>query len=305
MIQVDFFLSYALGGSMSLTSVPAGASPTGDASARAALVRAAWVLGLVWAPSGLLLLWTHPAWETMQVAQHLDDVPVWLVVVFGLTNFTQGVLGYVVTQRLLIRGKRNQAVAHTRAGFFVTFFLLTFGWDGHGYDRLLYAPAAGEALKAWTPAAGASLSVLPAALWGFLGSPVALLLMASGGVLVGAMGWHMASGLLQQWAGDARRPAAGLGVFVRVAEGLASYLAGILGVSFVAALVCALLSGAALGLIAPVGAGAGSLQALLACAVGVPAGLLVSWPVLLQQRALSGWLLKPLFAARVQAVKPA
>lgn len=301
MLQVDFFLSYALGSSMALTSLPALSQPASGRSGPKVGMWAALILALVWAPSGLILLWMHPAWETMQVVQRFDQVPTWLVLAFVVTNFTQGMLGHVLTQRMLARGNKRLAVFNARVGFFVTFFLLTFGWDGRGFDRFLFVPSSDAVLQVWVPGAGATLQTLPAALWGFMASPVAMLLLITGAGLVGGMGVHMASGFRQLWLAGQHRAVGGFALHRRVAEGLASYLTGILGVSFFAALVCALCSGAALGMVFDQGAH-GEGQALLAAALGLPAGLLMVWPVLLKRGALSAWLLKPLFAARQHAM---
>ena len=58
-------------------------------------------LSVFFAPSGLYLLWEHTQWETMQVATTMKDIPAWLVVIFAVTNVTQGILGYWTTLKLV------------------------------------------------------------------------------------------------------------------------------------------------------------------------------------------------------------
>ncbi len=51
-------------------------------------------LALIWAPTGMLLLLGHPSWETMQVAEDLQSIPAFLTLGFGISNVTQGILGF-------------------------------------------------------------------------------------------------------------------------------------------------------------------------------------------------------------------
>lgn len=61
------------------------------------------VLSCIWAPTGMLLLLRHPSWETMQVAETLQSIPIWLIIGFGISNVTQGILGFWVTSELIRR----------------------------------------------------------------------------------------------------------------------------------------------------------------------------------------------------------
>ena len=95
-------------------------------------------LSIFFAPSGLYLLWQFPQWETMQVAASREDIPAWLVVIFGVTNITQGILGYWTTWRLARRGKFYAAHANWMVAWIIFWFILACGWDGTGYQRFLY-----------------------------------------------------------------------------------------------------------------------------------------------------------------------
>jgi hypothetical protein len=152
MVEVDVFWAYGIGAAC------ASAAGTPVARAPAPLdtpyfTRTLLLLALVWAPTGLLLLLRHPSWETMQVADSFAALPPWLVIGFGLTNITQGIVGFWAASRLLRAGRRYAAELHWLAGYFGMFFILLYGWDGRGFDRFLYdRDMFGGA--AWTPGAG-------------------------------------------------------------------------------------------------------------------------------------------------------
>jgi len=174
MVEVDIFWAYAIGGSLAVAAGPplAGSPRPIDTPY---FTRTLLLLSLVWAPTGLLLLVCHPSWETMQVADSFADIPPWLVIAFGISNITQGILGFWVGARLLARGRLFAAQLSWILGYFAMFFVLLYGWDGHGYDRFLYdrdifggAP--------WTPGAG----LQPGAGLGFLASSVARTLYLDG-----------------------------------------------------------------------------------------------------------------------------
>ncbi|MFL5896662.1 MAG: hypothetical protein ACJ76Z_16305 [Thermoleophilaceae bacterium] len=136
MVQVDVFWSYGLGSTLSVA-----ASRQLLAHRRARLSRLAdpqllvtlLFLALVFAPSGLYLVWNFPSWETMHVGDR--NIPAWLVTAFAITNVTQGLLGYLVVERLLARGRTYLAYLQIVAAYFAMFFVLVHGWDGKGYQR--------------------------------------------------------------------------------------------------------------------------------------------------------------------------
>ena len=161
MVQVDVFWSYGLGATFAV-----GASRQLLARRRAAaegpalpdvgtspfsrwsdpyLMRALLFLALVFVPSGVWLVWAFPSWETMHAGDR--DMPVALVTAFALTNVTQGLLGYLVTEWLLARGRTYLAYLQVLAGYAGMFFILVHGWDGTGYRRFFSATR--EDFLAW------------------------------------------------------------------------------------------------------------------------------------------------------------
>ncbi|MBK7828893.1 hypothetical protein [Nannocystis sp.] len=152
MVEVDVFWAYAIGGSCAA----AAGRPLASASApldTPHFTRTLLLLALVWAPTGLLLLLRHPSWETMQVADNFAAIPPWLTLGFGLTNVTQGIVGFLVGARLLAHGRSYAAHISWLLGYFAMFFVLLYGWDGRGYDRFLYDRDMFGGV-AWTPGAG-------------------------------------------------------------------------------------------------------------------------------------------------------
>lgn len=88
---------------------------------------------LLFAPSGIYLLWGFPNWETMQAGGH--SMPAWLIVSFAITNVTQAILGFWVTERLVVSGRQYLGLLQAFIGYFGMFFILVNGWDKTGWHR--------------------------------------------------------------------------------------------------------------------------------------------------------------------------
>ena len=93
MVQVDVFWSYGIGAGLGLASAAKGLvkkeSPR-DSLRSTDAFHTLLFLAIVFAPSGFVLLWNFPSWETMHVGTR--ELPGWLVAIFGVTNITQGLL---------------------------------------------------------------------------------------------------------------------------------------------------------------------------------------------------------------------
>lgn len=140
MVQVDIFWAYGLSSGLAL----AATSEIVRDSKRPLLETKGFTWMLIWtalifAPSGLYLLWNFPGWETMFVARDHSSIPAWLVALFGFTNVSQAILGYYVTAHYLRKGRPRAAWGQLIGAYVCFFFILTFGWDGTGYQRFLYA----------------------------------------------------------------------------------------------------------------------------------------------------------------------
>jgi hypothetical protein len=198
MVQVDVFWSYGLGSTLAVASsrqllarrAAAAAKPNsseGDPPAGPPahsrwrdpyLLRTLLFLALVFAPSGVYLVWEFPSWETMHVGDR--GMPAWLITTFAITNVTQGLLGFWVVERLLAAGRSYLAYLQILVGYVGMFFILVHGWDGKGYQRF-FSPTHGD-FVAWDGDWTAWLT-----------SDVALTLLAMGVVLVPTLLWAAAS----------------------------------------------------------------------------------------------------------------
>lgn len=137
MVQVDIIWSYAFGASFAAAATNQ-LQHEEKAFDNRFYARLMLFLGAFFAPSGLFLLWQFPQWETMQVARTHTDIPSWLVTLFGVTNVTQGILGYYVSYRFSRAGKHHASHANWMISWILFWFVLVAGWDLTGWQRFLY-----------------------------------------------------------------------------------------------------------------------------------------------------------------------
>ncbi len=131
-------------------------------------------LSLLFVPSGAVLLWSNPNWETMQVGRY-ETIPQWLVGLFSTTNVSQGILGFYNTYKSLMKGKYYQAALHTLLSYAGFFFILANGWDNKGYQRFFSKNRAAFDDWEWTN------------VFGWATSDVVAILIAYGGVFLPLM----------------------------------------------------------------------------------------------------------------------
>lgn len=185
---------------------------------------------MLFAASGIYLLWAFPDWETMQVATDHRSIPAWLVTLFAITTATQGLLGYWIAERLILGGRRYAAFLQAGLGYFAMFFLLVHGWDGRGYQRFFSADK--EAFQAWPANPTASEALDRLASW--LISPVAFTLAAMS-VIVIVLLWVMLDSLREGYslAGVDRAPG--------VLHLITTMLFAVFGVCVVSAIIASVL----------------------------------------------------------------
>jgi hypothetical protein len=149
MVQVDIIWSYAFGATLAASAarqLKKEEKPFDNRFYTYVLL----FLATLFAPSGVYLLWQFPNWETMQVARSHADIPAWLVVLFAITNITQGILGYYSTWRLIIKGKFYAAHVNWIVAWVLFWSLLVMGWDTTGWQRFLYDSTMNNGVL-WTP----------------------------------------------------------------------------------------------------------------------------------------------------------
>jgi len=138
MVQVDIFWSYGLSAGLALAAGPALKKEKSFWNNKFFNLTILWT-AIVFAPSGIYLLWNFPSWETMFVAHNHRSIPAWLTCLFSVTNITQGILGFYVTWYFLRKGNQRMAALQTIWSHLAMLFILIVGWDGTGYKRFFYA----------------------------------------------------------------------------------------------------------------------------------------------------------------------
>jgi len=149
MVQVDIVWSYAFGATFAAAASRQLAKEEKPFNNKY-FTYILFFLGALFAPSGLYLLWQFPHWETMQVATTHTDIPSWLVVIFGITNITQGILGYWIGYKLIRMKNTYGAYINWIVAWVIFWSILVMGWDTTGWQRFLYDPTVNGGVL-WTP----------------------------------------------------------------------------------------------------------------------------------------------------------
>jgi hypothetical protein len=295
MVQVDVFWAYGFGASLAAAAGKPLLNRDRPFESKF-FVGALLFLSLIWAPTGMLLLLRHPSWETMQAAAKLSSLSEWLILAFGVTNVTQGILGFYVGLRLLEKGEDYLAQLNWLFGYFGMFFILLYGWDGLGYDRFLYDRDMLVDSPAWTPGVATAGGALMAFLR-FFSSSVAKTLYIDGAYLLPPFFL-----LLISWNHEARSSRPGKAQLPSGARLIATYLGGALGFALGSAAVCALcVRGIAylLGVGDHVERGLGQVppqtaRHVLSYFLGLPLGLGLLWISVLRPGGVLQRFLRPL-----------
>ena len=138
MLQIDLLVSYGL------TSVIALVSRKKLVREKSLWINKYFVVTILWltmtfAPQVVYLCWRFPAWESMFVARDGTEYPPWLASLASIGMIVMGVLGFIITASLVKKGRLNAAVAQAVWSLGLTGLLVTYGWDGTGWKRMLYA----------------------------------------------------------------------------------------------------------------------------------------------------------------------
>ncbi len=273
MVQVDVVWAYAFGAAFAAASareIEEQPRPFQDKCFTRLLV----FLSVFFAPSGLYLLWQYPRWETMQVADLLGDIPAWLVVVFSVTNITQGILGYWVGYGLIKKAGRYAAHVNWMVAWILFWFILVCGWDTTGWQRFLYdsTSAGGES---WSP--GKHMG------FGFFTSNVFMSLVAMGFMFTPMLVQGIVAPHVDGWM---RRPWLTVDRIMRASWIALVSLGMMFGVCLILAIVAAWI---VMGVAAVVG------KIWLGYLLGVPIFMIASYVLLFRKNMLMYRLAKPLF----------
>lgn len=291
MVEVDVFWAYGFGASLALASGRQLVKREKPFESRY-YVNTLLFLALCWAPTGMLLLLRHSSWETMQAADTFYRMNEFLILGFGLTNITQGMLGFWVGYRLMKAGKVYLANLNWLIGYFGMFFILVYGWDGLGYDRFFYDRDMLAGSPAWLPGAGtgaAWVTGIPAAIR-FLGSGVAFTLYTDGVYLLPPFLF-----LMYTWYAEGLRSEGHAVTLSGTGPRLLGvYLGAVFGIALGSAIFTAVVVnyvGAALGVGEHVARGLGQIPAhtglhVLSYVIGLPLALAILWLTVLKPGGL-------------------
>src|SRR5689334_23366460 len=154
MVQVDVFWSYGIGSTFAVAACRQlaehhreGRGQGKKAFDNGYFTNTLLFLSILFAPSGMYLLWAFPSWETMHAGDR--DLPAWLVTGFAITNITQGILGFWLAYRLIVARRVYVAYLTIIAAYFGMFFILVHGLDGTGYQSFFSATR--EDFLHWAP----------------------------------------------------------------------------------------------------------------------------------------------------------
>ena len=143
MIQIDPLLSYGFSASLAIAAKKELLENKNLCMNKYFLSTFLW-LSLTFAPQVLYLCRRFPAWESMFVARDHDDYPPWLDKATATMIIVAGSLGFYITARQLKKGRLGLAIAQIAWSLAASLFLVTYGWDGTGLKRLLYAGTGDE-----------------------------------------------------------------------------------------------------------------------------------------------------------------
>ncbi len=143
MVQIDVFWSYGFGATYALIAGRMLKKEHEEDPAKAKanqfyskpFVLNLLFLSILFVPSGVFLLWGSPDWETMMVATTHTSISRWLAAGFAMTNITQGILGYWITRKFIVKGEFYKAYLNFAISTILFWFVLVHGWDGTGYQR--------------------------------------------------------------------------------------------------------------------------------------------------------------------------
>jgi hypothetical protein len=184
MVQVDIFWSFGIGAGFAAAAARQ-LKDKDDPFETKYFVKTLIYLSVFFVPSGAILLWGFPEWETMQAGRY-ETIPAWLVGLFTVTNVTQGILGFWLAYRLIKAGNTLGAWLLCGLGYFCMFFILVHGWDGTGYQRFFYTCTNWGSLGQCVLWEAGQKDILR---WAF--GPVALTLYAMGLVMLPLMFYWM------------------------------------------------------------------------------------------------------------------
>ncbi|KAI1314371.1 hypothetical protein EDD11_002236 [Mortierella claussenii] len=140
MIEVDVFWSFSFGAIFAACSAGSLARETTVTFWNTpSFVYTLLFLSLIFAPSGLYLLWDNPGWESMFVLGDKNDIHALLPTVFAFTNVLLGIIGYYVTYAKIRRHRHDKnGLPMSYHKYWVHAYTCFCAILGMGYNRFMY-----------------------------------------------------------------------------------------------------------------------------------------------------------------------
>lgn len=139
MIEVDVFWSFSFGAVFAACS--AGTlkhTPHSQFWSTPSFVYTLLFLSLIFAPSGLYLLWDNPGWESMFVLGDKNEIHALLPTAFAFTNVLLGIIGYYMTYRSIRRHREESVLNMGMNKYWIHAYTCFCAILGMGYNRFLY-----------------------------------------------------------------------------------------------------------------------------------------------------------------------
>ncbi|KAF9584439.1 hypothetical protein BGW38_006456 [Lunasporangiospora selenospora] len=137
MIEVDVFWSFSFGAIFAAAS--AGTLKTEERFwSTPSFVYTLLFLSLIFAPSGLYLLWDNPGWESMFVLGDKNEIHAILPTVFAFTNVLLGIIGYYVTYRKIRSNRHEEVLPMSHNKYWIHAYTCFCAILGMGYNRFMY-----------------------------------------------------------------------------------------------------------------------------------------------------------------------
>ncbi|KAF9915415.1 hypothetical protein FBU30_002027, partial [Linnemannia zychae] len=137
MIEVDVFWSFSFGALFAACS--AGTlKNTSNPWLTPSFVYTLLFLSLIFAPSGLYLLWDNPGWESMYVLGDKNEIHAILPTVFAFTNVLLGIIGYYVTYTKIRKHRHASQLPMSYHKYWIHAYTCFCAILGMGYNRFMY-----------------------------------------------------------------------------------------------------------------------------------------------------------------------
>ncbi|KAG0201570.1 hypothetical protein BGX28_005660 [Mortierella sp. GBA30] len=139
MIQVDVFWSFSFGAIFAACS--AGSLKDKDEAefwSTPSFVYSLLFLSLIFAPSGLYLLWDNVGWESMYLLGDKNEIHAILPTMFAFTNVLFGIIGYYVTYCKIRKHRNDARLPMSYHKYWIHAYTCFCAILGMGYNRFMY-----------------------------------------------------------------------------------------------------------------------------------------------------------------------